>query len=350
MSAVHADADLRPVTEAAESMLGAGPGTDGVWDARAWAVLQQSGLTTIELPESAGGGGGTLREMAEVVRVAGARSARLPLAETALVAGWLLHGAGLAVPPGPLSAAWDTEVTARPGEGGWLLAGTARRVPYARVCAGVALLATGPDGPLAVLVDPARCRISEGVNLAGEPRDDLDLTAAPALSAAPVGASTGELLVQRAALSRIVLTAGAAQTVLDLVLRHVAEREQFGRPIGRFQAVQHLVAELAGEVATVAVCAESALLAAAGDDPSYAATAVASAKVVSAQASGRICAVAHQLFGGIGVTREHALHRSTTRLWSWRDEAGTEGRWADLLAARALDPAAPTLWQQLVGL
>ncbi len=52
---------------------------------------------------------------------------------------------------------------------------------------------------------------------------------------------------------------------------------------------------------------------------------------------------------GIGVTREHALHRSTTRLWAWREEAGSEGVWADRLADRALDPAAPPLWQQVVG-
>ncbi len=343
------DPELGPLAEAAEAMLGAGPDSDGVWDARAWAVLQDAGLTRVDLPESAGGSGGTLRQAAEVVRVAGARSARLPLAETALVASWLLHAAGLDVPAGPLTAALDGAVTAVPVDGGWRLAGSARRVPYARVCAGVALVATGPDGPLAVLVDPSSCALREGTNLAGEPRDDLDLDGVVARSAAGVAEAVAGQLAERVALSRVVLTAGAAQTVLAVVLRHVSEREQFGRPIGRFQVVQHLVAELAGEVASVEVGAEAALLAVAGDDPAYAATAVAAAAVVSAQASGRIAAIAHQLLGGIGVTREHALHRSTTRLWSWRDEAGGEGRWADRLADRALDPAAPSLWQQVVG-
>jgi acyl-CoA dehydrogenase len=339
--------DLRPLTETAESILGSGPSADGVWDEAAWAALEESGLTTIDVPESLGGGGGTLREAAEVVRVAGARAVRVPVAEAALVGGWLLAAAELAVPSGPLTAALSASDVAVDASG--VLSGTVRRVPYARVCSSVVLLASGPSGPVVVVVDPSTAAVTEGSNLAGEPRDDLALDGVTAVASAPVSADVAAELPLRAALSRIVLAAGAGQTALDLVLRHVAEREQFGRAIAKFQAVQQLVAELAGEVATVTLGAESALLAVASDDAGYAATSVAAARVVSADASTRIAAIAHQLVAGIGVTREHALHRSTTRLWAWRDEGGSEGFWADRLAARAVDPAEPPLWQQVVG-
>lgn len=339
--------DLRPLTETAESILGAGPAGDGVWDEASWAALEASGLTTIDVPESLGGGGGSLREAAEVVRVAGARSARVPIGEAALVGSWLLARAGLTVPSGPLTAALDSGGVAVDASG--RLSGTVRRVPYARVCTCVVLLAAGPSGPVVVVVDPSAASLTEGANLAGEPRDDLVLDGATASSSAAVDAGAAGELALRAALSRVVLAAGAGQTALDLVLRHVGEREQFGRPIATFQAVQQLVAELAGEVATVSLGAEAALLAMARDDAAYAATAVASAKVVTAEASTRIAAIAHQLVAALGVTREHPLHRSTTGLWSWRAEGGAEGVWADRLAERALDPSAPPLWQQVVG-
>jgi len=343
---MSADEDLRPLTETAESILGAAPSADRDWDASAWAALEQSGLTTVNVPEALGGGGGTLREAAEVVRVAGARSVRVPIAEAALVGGWLLAAAGLPVPAGPLTAALDSAGLTVDAAG--TLSGTVRRVPYARIAASVVLLADGPSGRVVVVV-PSAGTLTEGANLAGEPRDDLVLDGVTLTASAPVDAAVAAELPLRAALSRVVLAAGAGQTALELVLRHVREREQFGRPIATFQAVQQLVAELAGEVATVTLGSEAALLAMASDDKDYAAMSVASARVVAADASTRIAAIAHQLVAGIGVTREHALHRSTTRLWAWREEGGTEGIWADRLADRALNPSAPSLWQQVVG-
>ncbi len=343
---MSADEDLRPLTETAESILGAAPSADREWDASAWAALEQSGLTTVNVPEALGGGGGTLREAAEVVRVAGARSVRVPIAEAALVGGWLLAAAGLPVPAGPLTAALDSAGLTVDAAG--TLSGTVRRVPYARIAASVVLLADGPSGRVVVVV-PSAGTLTEGANLAGEPRDDLVLDGVTLTASAPVDAAVAAELPLRAALSRVVLAAGAGQTALELVLRHVREREQFGRPIATFQAVQQLVAELAGEVATVTLGSEAALLAMASDDKDYAAMSVASARVVAADASTRIAAIAHQLVAGIGVTREHALHRSTTRLWAWREEGGTEGIWADRLADRALNPSAPSLWQQVVG-
>lgn len=324
-------------------------GADAGWDAATWAALVSAGLTTIEVPVSGGGGGGNLVEAAEVVRVAGSFAARMPVVEATLLAPYLLAQTGTPLPPGVLSAA-DARRTvraSRAARGGWLLQGTARRVSYARFADSVVLLAEGADGPVGVVVDPSATRLARHGTLAGEPSDDLDLTDVAARGGA-LTPETADTFVLRAALGRLLLGAGAAERVLELSLRQVSEREQFGRAIGRFQVVQHLVAELAGEVTAVNVGADAALVAVQRCAPAAWIT-VAGAKVDADRSLTRTAAIAHQLHGAIGVTDEHALRRFTLRLWAWRDEAGTAATWADALADRLLNPTGPPLWAQLTG-
>ena len=64
--------------------------------------------------------------------------------------------------------------------------------------------------------------------------------------------------------------------------------------------------------------------------------AVAVAKARVGEAAGKIVAVVHQVHGAMGFTREHPLHRSTRRLWAWRDEFGGEATWQKRLGAAAL--------------
>jgi acyl-CoA dehydrogenase len=71
-----------------------------------------------------------------------------------------------------------------------------------------------------------------------------------------------------------------------------------------------------------------------------------SAKIRTGEAAGQACAIAHQVFGAIGFTEEHELHRFTKRLWSWRDEYGNEAFWSQALGARVLAAEADqTLWR-----
>ena len=134
---------------------------------------------------------------------------------------------------------------------------------------------------------------------------------------------------RRGALLRSIQVAGALERVRDLTVAYAREREQFGQPLNRFQAIQQELAELAGMVALAGAAVDQAV-----EDPS--AKRVAVAKVVAGEAAGRVATLAHQVHGAIGFTYEHQLHRFTTRLWRWRDEFGTEAAWAeglgDLLA------------------
>jgi acyl-CoA dehydrogenase len=331
----------------------------GEWDAALWQALQDSGLTLVSVPERAGGSGGTLREAAVVLAAAGEHAAAVPAAET-LLAGWLLSAARLPVPAGPLTTArapdaFTVERVKGDGEAGagWLARGLLPRVPWGRTAARVAVAATAGaarDETMVLSLRPQDVAVAPGLNVAGEPRDDLHVEAVLAagdVAAAPPGVA-GELR-RRHALARTLLVAGAARRALELTLRHTAEREQFGRPLGRFQAVQQQAAEMAAEVAAIRAAADAAveLCAADGAAGERAGVAVAAAKIQAGRGAGVVARIAHQLHGAIGFTQEHSLHLATTRLWAWRDEAGDEAEWAAELGGRALAAGGDGIWPLL---
>jgi len=143
------------------------------------------------------------------------------------------------------------------------------------------------------------------------------------------------------AVMRSAQMAGALQCILAASVQYAGERVQFGRPIGRFQAVQQNLAVLAGQVAAATAAAEAAIEAAATNLSSIA---VAAAKIRAGEAAGIGAAIAHQVHGAIGFTQEHRLHYSTRRLWSWRDEFGNEAWWSRSLGSRVAAAGPDGLW------
>ena len=271
------------------------------WAPELWQVVERAELTE----------GATVAELAEVVRVAAQYAAPIPLGEDAL-ARLLLARAGLEAPAGPLTIADFYD-------------GRAERVPFAGIATGI--VAVGLEG-IALLL-PGTYRVSEGVNLAGEPRDTVE--------ADPfVVVGQGAILRRWGALLRSVQIAGALERVLQLTVRQAGDRQQFGQPIRRFQAVAHQLAELAGEVAAARAAADAA-----AEDPQLWKT--AAAKVRCGEAAGRAATIAHQVHGALGFTDEHVLHHFTLRLWSWRDEFGTEEEWASVLGGLLRE----NLWETL---
>jgi acyl-CoA dehydrogenase len=259
------------------------------WSAALWQVVEQAELTE----------GASTAELAEVVRVAAQYAAPVPLGEDAL-ARRLLARAGLEAPSGPLTVA---EFHDRRAE----------RVPYARMATGI--VATGPEG--VALLRHGSYRVGEGTNLAGEPRDSVEADAFEVFKEGAVLRSWGALL-------RSVQMAGALERVLQLTVRHADQRHQFGQPLRRFQAIGQQLAELAAETAAARAAADAA-----AEDPQL--WKVAAAKIRCGEAAGRATSIAHQVHGAVGFTDEHVLHHFTLRLWSWRDEFGTEEEWASVL-------------------
>jgi acyl-CoA dehydrogenase len=328
---------------------------DDAWKSALWRTLTESGLTLAWVPEDLGGAGASLAEGFEIVTAAGRFAAPVPLAET-LLAGWLLTRADMSAPFGPMTVAparpADRIVLARDGT----LRGHARAVPFASEAEHLAVVASGEAGPSIALVERSAVRVERGENLAGDASDTVTFDGATPgrIAPAPGGIDPGALMLMGAVI-RSVETAGALETMLALTLRYAEERVAFERPIAKFQAVQHNLARLAGEVAAALTAAGSAADAIASaqdkneafDDAIF--LEAAAAKIRSAEAAQEGAAIAHQVHGAIGFTREHVLHRFTLRVLGWRDDFGNESHWAVELGNRVAARGGDAFWPLLAS-
>jgi acyl-CoA dehydrogenase len=303
---------------------------DTSWKAPLWRTLEDAGLPLAWVPEKLGGAGGSLADGFAVLGAAGRYALPVPLAET-LLAGWLLSRAGINAPAGAMTVA-----PARPNEtievdSSGKLNGRALTVPFGREAENVAVFASGAKGAAIALVTAADCHIGDGYNLAHEPLTEIDFAGVQPrkLAAAPSSVDRHTLLIMGATI-RSVQIAGALETILALCVAYANERVAFERKIGKFQAVQQNLARLAGETAASLAAAGSAADAIAQADEIDDAVflEVASAKIRCAEAAAEGAAIAHQVFGAIGFTQEHVLHRFTLRMLAWRDDFGNESLWA----------------------
>jgi alkylation response protein AidB-like acyl-CoA dehydrogenase len=313
---------------------------NGEWPKALWDTLEESGLTLAWVPDELGGAGAALADGFAVLHVAGRFAAPVPLAET-LMAGWLLGRAGIAVPRGPLTVApvhADGRVTLAAGG---TLTGRARRVPFARNADHIAVLVHRENEAAVALVAAAGLPISQSTSLAGEPRDDVSFDGVVPAAVRPAAVNE-DLLVTLGAAVRLQQIAGALEKILEQSVQYALDRTQFGRPIAKFQAVQHNLAMLAGEVAAASAAADAAAEACAL--PEISISEVAIAKVRGGEAAGTGAAIAHQVHGAMGFTYEHSLHHSTRRLWAWREEFGNEAVWAVRLGRMVAERGADELW------
>jgi acyl-CoA dehydrogenase len=307
-----------------------------------WTLLETLGVDRLGLPESGGGSGGDLGDAAAAIRLAGYFALPVPLAETILVAGWALAQSGRDVATGPLAFVHGPglAISRRP-DGAWTLAGHAQDVPWARLARTLVVFADG----LLTAVPPSAAHIAEQANIADEPRDTVSFDEVPLgendVCPAASGVSEDEIH-QRSALGRAIALAGALERLLALTVDHALVRSQFGRPIGRFQAIQQSIALQAAEVAAARAAVDRAVR-----QPNE--MNVAMAKIRAGEAVTVVCRIAHQVHGAVGFTREHRLQRLTRRAWAWRDEHGSEEEWAARLGADVARRGAAALWPSLTS-
>ena len=318
---------------------------DGEWPGALWEALEASALTRAWIPETLGGPGTSLADGFAIARIAGACAAPVPFAET-LLAGWLASDAGLEPPEGPLAVV-PADASSPIRLDGDALAGCAARIPFARACGHLAVVFGSGDAQGVALVERAACVVEPGTSLAGEPRDTVIFDGvAPVSRSAPGAVDHGGRLRRMGAALRAGQMAGALEGSLEQSLRYAADRHQFGRPIAKFQAVQHNLAVLAGEVAAATTSADAAVSAIAryGLEDDRAFLAVATAKIRCGQAAGAGAAIAHQVHGAMGFTREYSLQHRTRRLWAWRDEFDPETVWAIDLGRHVARRGGDALW------
>ena len=280
----------------------------GEFPRKLWDALRVSGFHELAMEDS----GAELADAYAVIRLAGYFAAPLPVTEALLSNRWLGNSDRFA------------SVGSMNGQ-------TITNVPWGREAETV--LGVNRIGSLFLCV-PAPFRVERSQNLAGEPRDKIQFdVSTPHTSNEP----KRELLV----LGRVLEMAGCLERVLELSLRYAREREQFGRPISKFQAIQHNLAVMAGEVAAASRAADAAVDALASERFPLE-LAVAKSRV--GEAVGVAVEIAHQVHGAMGFTHEHQLHHFTRRLWAWRDEHDNEAVWQGRLGEHLCQLGADEVW------
>ena len=318
-----------------------------------WRAVAETGVPLAALPESAGGADAEWSDLFAVLRLAGRYSVPLPLAET-MFAAWIAGSAGLAVSDGAMTVGpvrGNDSLRLLRSDNGWTLSGRASRVPYASQVAQTVLIVDALNAEMAVVLEgTGGAVVTPGKNIAGEPRDTLSFTrvhvSADAVAPIPKGVSRGALY-RRGALARATMMSGALERALDMAVSYAQERVQFGRPIGKFQAVQQNLAVLAGQTAAAVAAANLAIEALGKTSAQRELFLIGIAKTRVGEAATLACEIAHQVHGAIGFTKEYGLQLSTRRLWSWREEFGPDPEWAFRVGSDACSAGADGLWELL---
>ncbi len=322
----HAHSDEVAVRAAIESPAG--------FDRRLWQMMaDQLGLQGLLIPEEFGGADFAFTELQIVAEemgralVCGPFLSSAVLAVRALLASRDREGCAALLPgiaDGSRIAAvaftdrlgrWnpgDDSVHAQRRAGTWVLTGTRHFVLDAATADILLVAATSEYGPTLFAVDPTvpHCRV--------EPLETLDLTrrqadvildGAAATVIGDAGTADGYLRdVFDAGLAALASEqVGGARRVLDMSVEYARIREQFGRPIGSYQAIKHKCADMLLEIETATSAAQAAGAAVAESSPD-AAQLCSLAKAYCSEAYCHAAVETIQIHGGIGFTWEHPAH------------------------------------------
>jgi acyl-CoA dehydrogenase len=323
-------------------------------DAKLWADVLRLGF--VGLAEQ----GGDFTLDAVLLEEAGYALAPVPLLSSAVAAPALTADTGAdgpvastvawAEPAGPDGAGADAfgpveqvRVRAVVSDGVARLAGRKEDVPDLQLAERLVVLAGTDAGPSAWVVRlpsaPDAVRAEYQPTLDGTRRvAQVDLVDVPAVPA-PDGAVVA---IRRRALAGLALeSVGLAQRALELTVAHASTREQFGRPIGSYQAVSHRIADVYVAVELARSLAYRAAFwvaaAEAGSDAAEVDVACAAAKAAGGEAAVQACETLVQVLGGMGMTWEHPAHRLYKRALANRSYGGGPAAHRATIAAALLD-------------
>lgn len=281
-----------------------------------WRTIDESGFLDAMAPEESGGCGLGLSDASKLVCLTGKYAVPVPFSETMIARG-LLASKSIHPPDGAIAIAGTLERHDAHLHCALAVAGVRAQWILGCYDGETRLLTAGEFGeqsPLSSLDAPVRWPLhqwTEALSIGGE----TDLTAVHALV-------------------RALQLCGAIAAVFDRSLAYANERQQFGRPIGKFQAIQHELAIMAEHVYAARMAAE---LAARQDGLRFDRLKIAVAKARASEAAAEVAALAHSVHGAIGFSREYPLQLWTRRLHVWRQVAGSEAYWHDVLGEALLD-------------
>lgn len=300
------------VTSDAIRHIEAGESHDAVWQ-----PIEEAGFLDLMLPEDQGGAALPLAELFPILECLGRHGMPLPVAQS-IVARALVAGR-TPVPSGRLTLALHLQ---RPDKGGW----RCPQVPGGRSASHVLV----PDGDALLLLDCASA-LREPVGDVRGQMADLSWQQAPSMVRLESG---GQDLAPFAAALMAAQLSGAMQRCFDMALEQCNTRVQFGKSIGKFQALQQQLSVMAEHVLAAAIAAEAAFRSV-GHAPSALAAAVAKSR--TSEAASVVASTVHAVHGAIGMTDEYALGLFTRRLHDWRLAYGAEHVWNLQIGAQVLD-------------
>lgn len=286
-----------------------GPGSAA---ADLWSSLEDAGFMELLRPEGEGGAGLAMPELFPVLVQFGRHASPLPFAQG--ICARAVLALAVELPPGILTIASALE--SRP-DGSLRCA----RVPYGAVARQVL---AERDGQL-LLLDARMAAV------AARPDQSASMVWHDGGQAIPLDGDGAALQPMAAALHAALIT-GAMTRVFEMSLKYCNDRSQFGRPLSKFQAVQHQLSLMAEHIAASSVAAEMAFETQ-GRTPTLLRAALAKAR--TSEAVPIVADTAHALHGAIGITEEYDLQLYTRRLHAWRMAHGAEPRWHAVVGAAA---------------
>jgi alkylation response protein AidB-like acyl-CoA dehydrogenase len=302
-------------------------------DPALWQQLAELGLAGLCVPEEYGGLGMGELDFVLLAQECGYVALPEPLVHTAMVAAPLLRRVG-----GDLAATWLPRIAA--GEAKVvvgleqnLLVEDAHVADLLLLQRGEAWYALAPEQVALrhnASVDPSRRLYAVDIN-----KEEIKMGSAPFLSGAEAVALTAAAL-DRGALGCAAQALGLAQRMVDMAVAYSRDRQQFGKPIGSFQAVKHLMANVAVRLEYARAPVHRAAYSLAHDEPG-AMRAVSHAKLLACEAANLAAKHSIQVHGAMGYTWEVDLHIFMKKAWAlantWGDTAFHKARIADYIFA-----------------
>jgi 3-oxocholest-4-en-26-oyl-CoA dehydrogenase beta subunit len=313
------------------------------YDDALWKELAALDLLGTALPESVGGNGGGFVELGVLLAEVGWSVAPVPVYATlvlgadpiarhgnpeqqqrflpGVVSGQRILTAGLAEPgrSDPTHPSCRPATTARRDGPSWRLDGAKELVPAAQLADAILIPATTGDGEVELFLlaaDAAGVDIRPVKTTNREPHADVFLDGATVSDNDRLPDGRIESLHTRALVGLCAIQLGVAERALRIAAAYTTQREQFGRPIGSFQAVQQRLADAFIDVEAMRWTTWHAAWLIAHERPADRAARIA--KFWAAEAGARVAASAQHVHGGIGIDTTYPLHRYF--LWAKHNE------------------------------
>ena len=296
-------------------------------------ALVENGITLMLVPEEQGGIGASLGDAAAILRLIGDAAAPGPILET-MLGQKLLADAGFDLADRLVSLVFAETVALPAANATQWDEAALYDVPWPQAVDHILVIAREGDAARLIVTNAGDWTAAPLADAAGEPRDNLS---AASITIRSASLPNYDALLRTAGILRGAQILGAIEWSFRRTVEYAGERKQFGREIGKFQAVQQMLAELAAHLLASSSITEAA---AEGQSPGL----VAASRSRLGDAVDATITIAHQVHGAMGFSLEYALNSRTRRLMAWRDDYGSVLHWRRALAENFTELDRETFW------